>query len=475
MVAITANRYETKPFWGLVEQVGPWKTTKSDKQRSLMKDHPTIGGGIEAGGRAHAGHGQWTQIFTPYQNDSSPSISSPSDYAMRSVVTGPIDMKRQTKMGRVKKGVTLAARTPLQSGEKMGMSTQTENVEMGQTIGAEPGQRLGTQPGQTMPDLVAESYRSESDYGLPSLEQTAPFLAEHQIAETHEWMNNALARELHNDLMQEPSPPVAKMTQTSGPSLSIKKTGVQAYRPRRGVQATQTRERTFKEFGTQVAGTAAAATLGFIAADVGGAMVAGKKTWDYLAPKDIEMEVDEPKKYAGPVIKVEQKPVPTFKPPPVNLSLSESFMKSIIDYEEGQKVKRKQKMEEGFKERKELVKDKKAIPVPTGEGKKIAMSAKALGKMAEKRGLPEAAKAAGIIPEKPKKTNGLKIKPIKKKTVTGVAKKTVPSQPVTVKVIKSLRKRIGDTKINQMIKTMKETNPQYKIFKAANEQWLKEK
>ncbi len=462
MVAIAANRYETKPFWGLVEQVGPWKTTQSDKQRSMMKDHPTIGGGIEAGGRRHAGHGEWTQIFTPYQIDGSPSMPKPSSYAMRSIVTGPIDMKRQTKMGRVKKGLTMAARTPLQSGEKMGMSTKTENIEM--------GQRLGTEPGQVIPDLVSESYHTESDYGLPSLEQTAPFLAEHQIAETHEWMNNSLARELHDDLMEEPRPAVSQITQTAGPSLSIQRTGVQAYRPKRGVQATQTRERTFKEFGTQVAGTAAAATLGFIGADVGGAMVAGKKTWDYLAPNlDIEMQIDQPKKYAGPVVKVEQQSVPTFKPPPVNLSLSESFMKSIIDYEEGQKVKRKQKMEEGFKERKEI------IPVRTGEGKKLAMSAKALGKMAEKRGLPEAAKAAGIIPEKPMKTDGIKIKPLKKKTVTGVAKKTVPSQPVTLKVIKSLRKRIGDTKINQMIKTMKETNPQYKIFKAANEQYMKEK
>jgi hypothetical protein len=196
--------------------------------------------------------------------------------------------------------------------------------------------------------------------------------------------------------------------------------------------------------------------------NVPGAMIAGKKTYDYLAPdleKDIEMQID----------------VPTFKPPPIDLSLSDKFMRSIMDYEEGTKQKRKQKMEKGYEERVELVKDRKTVPVPTGEGKKLAMSAKALGKMAEKRGLTAGAKAAGIIPEKPMKTNGLKIKPIKKKTVTGVAKKTVPSQPVTLKVIKALRKRVGDTKINLMFKTMKETNPQFKIFKAANAQWLKEK
>lgn len=117
----------------------------------------------------------------------------------------------------------------------------------------------------------------------------------------------------------------------------------------------------------------------------------------------------------------------------------------------------------------------KAVAVSTGEGKKRAMSSTALKKIAETRGLPQAAKAAGIIPEKPMKTNGVKIKPIKKKTVTGVSKKASSLQPVTPKVVKALRKRIGDAKINVMIKTMKETNPQYKIFKAANAQWLKEK
>lgn len=411
-----------KPFWGLVEQVGPWKTTRSDIKRSNIKDNPTVGGGIEAGGREHAGHGKWTKTFTPYQLDASPSIPKPSSYAMHSVVTGPIDMKRQTKMGRVKKGITMAARTPLQSGEKMGMSTQTENIEM--------GQRLGTEPGQVLPDLVAESIASEYGVETSSGEtQTVP-------------VGSRMAT-----------------TQTSGPSLSIQRTGKQAYRPKRGVQGTQTRDRTFKEFGTQAVGTAAASTLGFITMNVPGAMIAGKKTYDYLAPdlKTDGMEID----------------IPTYKPPPVNLSLSDTFMKSIINYEESQKVKRKEKMEKGYKERKELAQDRKTVPVPTGEGKKLAMSAKALGKMAEKRGLTESAKAAGIIPEKPVKTDGLKIKPIKRKTVVGVSKKS--AQPVTAKVIKALRKRIGDPKINVMLKSMKDTNPQYKIFKAANEQWKKEK
>lgn len=408
-----------KPFWGLVEQVGPWKTTDSDIKRSKMKDIPTVGGGIEAGGRKHAGHGEWTKIYTPYQIDATPSMPNPSWYAMRSVVSQPVDMKRQTKMGRVKKGITLAARTPIQSGEKMGMSTQTENIEM--------GQRLGTAPGEVLPDLFAESVASEYGVETSSGEtQTVP-------------LETSMAT-----------------TQTDRPSLGIQKTGVQSYKPRKGVQATtQTRERTFKEFGTQVVGAAAASTLGFITMNVPGAMIAGKKTYDYLAPDLKKMEVD----------------VPTYKPPPVDLSLSEKFMKSIYDYEEGVKQKRKQIMANGYKEGE---KEREKVPIATGKGKKLAMSAKALGKLAAERGLPEAAKAAGIIPDKAVKTDGIKIKPIKKKTVQGVSKKQT-AQPVTPKVVNALRKRIGDTKINSMFKNMKPTNPQYKIFKAAHEKWLKEK
>jgi len=53
-----------------------------------------------------------------------------------------------------------------------------------------------------------------------------------------------------------------------------------------------TRKRTWKEFGKQAVGSAAGATLGFIHANTGGAMVGGKKTWDYLAP-DLEVKEDE--------------------------------------------------------------------------------------------------------------------------------------------------------------------------------------
>jgi len=52
--------------------------------------------------------------------------------------------------------------------------------------------------------------------------------------------------------------------------------------------ATRRRGRTWSQFAKQYVGTAAGATLGFIAADTGGAMVGGKKAWDYLKPKEDE-------------------------------------------------------------------------------------------------------------------------------------------------------------------------------------------
>jgi len=53
-----------------------------------------------------------------------------------------------------------------------------------------------------------------------------------------------------------------------------------------------TRKRTWKEFGKQAVAGAAGATLGFIHANTGGAMVGGKKAWDYVAP-DLESKDED--------------------------------------------------------------------------------------------------------------------------------------------------------------------------------------
>lgn len=108
-------------FWGLVQQKGPWQTTKSDKDRATQSKPNYGGGGTGAGGTGHAGNGNWLQVMTPNQLNGSAAPLKPSDYAMRSVMMSPVDMKKQTKMGRVKSKLTLGARTPFQTGHKMAM------------------------------------------------------------------------------------------------------------------------------------------------------------------------------------------------------------------------------------------------------------------------------------------------------------------------------------------------------------------
>lgn len=106
-------------FWGLVQQKGPWKSTPSDEKRATQSKPNYGGGGTGAGGTAHAGNGNWSQIMTPNQLNGSAAPLKPSAYAMRSVMMSPVDMKKQTKMGRVKSKLTLGSRAPFQTGQKM--------------------------------------------------------------------------------------------------------------------------------------------------------------------------------------------------------------------------------------------------------------------------------------------------------------------------------------------------------------------
>ena len=48
-----------QPFWGLVEQVGPWTTTSADNARSSMGQPLWRGGGVDGGGTSHPFHGSW--------------------------------------------------------------------------------------------------------------------------------------------------------------------------------------------------------------------------------------------------------------------------------------------------------------------------------------------------------------------------------------------------------------------------------
>lgn len=280
-----------KPFWGLVQQNGPWKTTPSDVKRSEMKDQPSIGGGKAAGGRQHAGHGEWLRVLTPYQIDATGPIVEPSSLAMRSVLTGPVDMKRQTKMGRVKHVLTLGARTPAQTGQKMGLSTKIEK------------------PVSPLPSPAL--YGSEK---VPVLEQIAPLLADHQVAETEEMKKNILSEELHRE-----TPSKRKSSLSLG--------------------SIQKRQRTWGEFGKQVAAGTSGAALGFIIDNVPGAVIGAKKAWDYTAP---DLEKDNITQLH---VKVEEPKVTTFKPPHLDQGLSTELMKDIAKHEEGRIAERKSVME----------------------------------------------------------------------------------------------------------------------------------
>jgi len=90
-----------------------------------------------------------------------------------------------------------------------------------------------------------------------------------------------------------------------------------AVRPSPSYKEVKKRNRTWKEYGRQVVGTAAASTLGFIGANTGGAIVAGRKTWDYLAPNlDVEMLPENNMRYkSGGVVSKFGKPKKGYQTP----------------------------------------------------------------------------------------------------------------------------------------------------------------
>jgi len=147
-----------KPFWGLVVQKGPWKSTATDIARAREKDKPSVGGGIPLGGRGHAGHAEFKSVMTPYQIDATGSTLNPSDFAMRSAETAPYMKRQGTRGGVIKTGLTLGARTPLQTGHKMGTAPLEMMVE-------NPPQ-MSTGTGIQTASLIPEHHMEEY---LPSL------------------------------------------------------------------------------------------------------------------------------------------------------------------------------------------------------------------------------------------------------------------------------------------------------------------
>jgi len=75
-------------FWGLVQQKGPWKTTRHDvaNARASMKQDKVYGGGIGEGCTIHAGHGNYKQVINPAAVEGRDAPPKPSSLASRSVV-----------------------------------------------------------------------------------------------------------------------------------------------------------------------------------------------------------------------------------------------------------------------------------------------------------------------------------------------------------------------------------------------------
>lgn len=73
-------------YWGLVQQRGPWRETRSDLKH--LKDVSPVwkGGGVPAGGLPHAGHGNWLQSMGPLDQAGPypyPPLPKPSSWAVR--------------------------------------------------------------------------------------------------------------------------------------------------------------------------------------------------------------------------------------------------------------------------------------------------------------------------------------------------------------------------------------------------------
>lgn len=111
----------TNNFWGLVEQKGPWQSTRNDNRRSRN------------GGIRHPGHGDWKVLVNPYQQDGSKPPPEISKILQRTVVTTPL--KFSVGPSQVSMGVG-----PIGVGSR----------EMGQPKAGHPG--YGRRPQDENPD-----------------------------------------------------------------------------------------------------------------------------------------------------------------------------------------------------------------------------------------------------------------------------------------------------------------------------------
>lgn len=97
-----------EPFYGLVQQRGPWTETASDRRNLKMKSMNWQGGGVGTGGTAHAGHAGWQSTINPDRARVGfmPAPPPPSKYAYPFIISGgPSDTWDQGNLLRQRKGI----------------------------------------------------------------------------------------------------------------------------------------------------------------------------------------------------------------------------------------------------------------------------------------------------------------------------------------------------------------------------------
>jgi hypothetical protein len=476
--------WDGKPFWGLVVQKGPWKSTPADVARAKQKDDLTIGGGIPVGGRMS---GQRSAVMTPYQIDASGAPPEPSDFAKRSIVVGAIDMKRQGARGtRMKSKMTLGARTPVQTGHKMGSAPE----EGGPGI---PPSGPVLVPPEEIPDLLAPSDISMY-HSVPEL--NGSFESQHHIEEMADKLIDALegssgrssSRNTHEFLkdiwgipkytQSAPTVMQAASQQPSSRSMSIDARSAQS--PHDALMRLAASQGIYPKSSSSM-------------------------SVDTPYEKS-SMSVDTPRSAAY----IEQYPqVPEFAPiSQPKLELTQDFLQSLADYQNAEAEARKEKMEARKEKMERMDVDEpiifeKPAAVDLKRGKKVAMDRKVLGKEADIRGLPatkaasssssRARKARPTTEPKPKKEPVAKAPKPKKQTTTAKAFKPkqptetlIPKKPPPAVVKKkSMYQRVNAKTVNLLIKKfggalesrlagMKEDDVQYLITKAALEKYKKD-
>jgi hypothetical protein len=386
--------WDGKPFWGLVVQKGPWKSTPADVARAKQKDISPVSQGIET--------------ITPYQVDASGTLPEPSSYAKRSVVMGAVDMKRQGAKGTRKNKLTLGARTPVQTGHKMGNAPE----ETGPLV-----------PPSEIPDLLEPS--DEEVEMVSSATSTGPFVSEYRRAESRDASMSTMTPESRDASVQ-----------SSKPQLSTMRGEPVSFTPK-PAKLTMSRGRIIA-IEPEIQDVIMAAPARQLSIARGGTV-------------SIEPWLQLP---------ASQK---------LDLKNSEKFLKTVADFQTMINESRIEKMSRMDIDEPMIF--EKPAGVETGRGKKVAMSKEALGKEADVKGLPGPSKPEPSIPVRVRSTRK-KPTPSMIDSQKGKPKKTKSIyQRVTKAAVAKLIKKFSPSELKARAEASKPDDPQYKINKAAWKQY----